>query len=150
MQNKMIKHKKGGVPISIALLVLATLGVCFFALFTFSTQQDKLVGELSFSNDVYSEEYLLNYYIQNIVLDISPGISNSEEFILRFKFLLNNYRSDNGDYYVSGFEQIEDQLILENVLIDDSFVNLTLNFDLVSDRGDVKVYHFEKTYFGKI
>ncbi len=103
-------RNKRGASISIVLLVVLTLILSAFTLFTFYSREKTMQGKLystRFLENLYAEEELINFYLQEI-FDKTEG-TNTEEFKASFKEKLEEYKVD-GVFIVNGLEQAEEQL----------------------------------------
>ena len=163
-------NKKGGVPIAITLLVLATLLLTSFSLVYFakkSTTNNKKIYSNGISEEVYSKAMLLDFYTQEITdkaakKTISSGDISKENFIDNFNNELNRYKLENGKFIIEELAQIENRLNQDNVIIQDknNGKEFSVTFDIsiykeISDNGKIKKpvsinYTYTKAFTSKI
>lgn len=126
MKNKkdrckmIIKNKKGGMSVSIALLVLATLVLSCFSLLTFYLREKNLreIIYLSSLEDIYSKEAIVNFYIYEamesaIKKSKNPDFSKAD-FITNFMAEINAYNLEKGAI-VMELEQLKQQINEESI-----------------------------------
>lgn len=118
----MLKNKKAGMEISIVLLVIATLVLTTFSLYTFYTKQKSIEEKIyitRFLEDIYSKEEIINFYIDNILEKSIKNSSGDENKIIEnFKQELGNYKNKDGKFIVSELSQIEEQVSQDNIKIE--------------------------------
>lgn len=141
----MMKNKKGGMEISIVLLVLATLILSTFALYTFYTKQKSMQEKIyitKFLEDIYSKEEQINFYIDNILEKSAKDFNkedSEEKLIENFTRELSKYKINN-NYIVPELAQIEEQVNEEHIKYDKDNQKVTAEFqitleDKVADNG---------------
>ncbi|MEM3112911.1 MAG: hypothetical protein QXI33_00610 [Candidatus Pacearchaeota archaeon] len=155
---KIVKNKKGGVPLSIVLIVILTIILLSTSLVLFLSREKQFSNSIystSILNDIYVRENMLNYQIQNLIENSLKNANSEEEFIESFKNQLNSYKNLQGVYLNPDLAQIEKQLnerdktrvSFQNQgdikIISISF-NIYLNNELL-DR-DKKVFNTEYSY----
>jgi len=129
MENVLI-DKKAGVSIAVVLLVIATIILSSFAIFSFITKQ-KNVEEVIYGNSlqgVYAKESLLNFYIQEIGDRSAKGVSSEANFISNFKIELERYKDADENYLLSELGQLNNQLNEESIKLENN--QISANFDI--------------------
>jgi len=122
-------NKKADMSIPIVLLVLLTLVLTSFSLYSFVLREKNIKETMQVPliiDIVYIEEAELNYYLQDI-FDRSVSL-NSVEFINNFENELAKYKGEDGIYLNKWLEQVEGQA--ENVEIDDGRISLVLDIEM--------------------
>jgi len=115
-----IKNKKGGMSVSIALLVLATLVLSCFSLLMFYLREKNLQETIYISSleDIYSKEEQINFYINKAMGSAAEGSKNPEfseaYFIINFLAEISEYKLENG-FVVPELEQLKNQINEENI-----------------------------------
>lgn len=163
MNQKFMMNKKGGVPISVALIVIFTILLFATSLVSFVLRDknfDSTVYSTSALDDVYSREAVINFQIQNMVDNSFKGIKSKEDFINNFKVQLNSLKNSEGEYLNPDLSQIESQLAVDKVKIEKENdiikkVSIILDINLKKELfvKDKKVldaeYNYAKTFESK-
>jgi len=113
----MIKNKKGA-PLAIVLLVVFALVISAAALFYFSVSERNINEKLHTSfalSKVYEQEKIADFYIQDVIDKAFAKSNNKEEFIANAKEVLSYYKDNNGNFAVSYFDEIEEQLTPDKI-----------------------------------
>jgi hypothetical protein len=129
----MLMRNKRGMSIALVLLVLATLVLTTFALFTFYSREKSIQEKIHttrFLEDTYTEEDLINFYLQDI-FDEAQGESE-EEFVDSFKEELKKYKID-GKFLVDELGQVERQV--EKIEVDEGKVMVEFQIELAGKSG---------------
>lgn len=150
MTLKIKMNKKATMSISIVLLVLATLILSIFALFTFNLRDNEareIVSYASYLEGIYAREEIINFYIQGIIDDIE--VKNKEEFISKFKQELGKYKDKQGDYLLSELSQVEEQIKEENIDIAEGKLKITFNIEIEKNTENLDVAYAYKKSFEK-
>ncbi|MEK6890765.1 MAG: hypothetical protein AABX03_01375 [Nanoarchaeota archaeon] len=136
---------KKGMTISIGFLVLLTLLLVGASLFLFVTEKSKInrtVNSVGFASQVAEREVLLNDYIQGVVNRAAKNTKTKDEFLTRFKDILDNDKiptnifiiGKDGLVYFPEYKQIIDQLKEENVELikngDKDIIKLKLSIEI--------------------
>ena len=130
-------NKRADMSIPIVLLVLLTLVLTSFSLYSFILREKNVEETIQVPliiDVVYIEEAELNYYLQDI-FDKSVSL-NSAEFINNFENELSKYRDDGGIYLNKWLEQVEGQA--ENVEIDNGNISLVLDIKMKGRQTEGK------------
>ena len=153
----MIKNKKGGVPLSIVLIVILSILLLATSLVSFVLRDknfESTIYSTSVLDDIYSREAILNSQIQNMVDNSFQGITSEEDFISNFRTQLNSYKDPEGVFLNPDLKQVEEQLLVEKVKIEkvDNVIkifSITLNIDLKKDlviKDNKKVFEADYKY----
>jgi len=132
----MINNKKGGVPLSIVLIVVLSILLLATSLVSFVLRDknfESTIYSTSTLDDIYSREAVINSQIQNIVDNSFQGISSDEDFINNFKSQLNSYKNPEGVYLNPDLKQVEEQLLVDKIKIekDNSIIKkVSINFNI--------------------
>jgi len=100
------KNKKAKMELSIVFLVVATLFLVGLSLFVFLIRAEgfqRQVDDYKALEEVYRRVELLDYYLDEIMDNVSEGASNAE-----FNEELEKYKSD-GKYFIKELEDVEDK-----------------------------------------
>ncbi len=122
-----MKNKKA-MSIAVVILVFATIFISGLCLVAFSLRKNNLDNLSSTSlGDIYRVESILNYNLRKIVDEsFEPGM-DKEQFIIKFKESLNEYKS-GGNYVIPQLSQIESQL--DNAIVENNRVSLPLDLKI--------------------
>ncbi|MEM3074796.1 MAG: hypothetical protein QW727_02545 [Candidatus Pacearchaeota archaeon] len=135
------KSKRGGVSLSVILLVILTSSLVAFSLFLFQTKITKFesnIGKSLILENTYSSKEIINFNIQNIV-DISAKESKSkEEFINHFKENLNKYKNVKGEYIIRELSQLENQLFIDKIVYDSHLNKFEVQFEIKIETNNVE------------
>lgn len=139
-----IKNKKAGMGLSIVLLVLATLILTAFALYTFYTKQSLIEEKIyatRFLEDMYSKEAQINFYIDNILEEAAESSEGREGGLVdNFKTELDLYKGAGGSFIISELGQIAEQADESHIKIEDGIA--TADFEITL-RGKVEINNKE-------
>lgn len=126
--QKNMKNKRANIPIT--LLVLMSLVLTVYALYSFNTNTNKISTEIKdsrFLDYVYSRENEINFYVNNIVEKAALKSSGDRSlFIDNFKKELLKYKK-NETFAPEELSQVEGQINNENVEINDKEVSVNLS-----------------------
>ena len=129
-------NKKGGVSISVVLIVLFSLIISLISLFYFMTKNnsaDASIDETEILEKVYSRQSVLDYYIQNIVDKSAKESVSREKFVDNFKSEIENYKDGNG-FFAPELEQALNQIDGSEIVVGDK-VSVKMNF-VIEDEID--------------
>src|SRR3989344_3840904 len=99
--NFNIRGKRGGVPISVVVLVFVVVALISYSLFIFMGEKreiKKSIGSSLFVEEIYSREAQIRFYVESSVYQSLKEMNlfnfNAEDFIRRFSALkLNKFIS---------------------------------------------------------
>lgn len=129
--DNLLQDKKAGMPIAIMLLVVATLVLVIFTLYSFNVSKNKFGNSIymtGFLDDVYSKEAMINFYIKSIVENIESP-SSAGDFASKFRQGLERYKN-NGEYIAPELKQVEEQAVSENVKNENGEYSITLSLKI--------------------
>ena len=138
-------NKKGGVPISVVLLVVATLILVITALFIFNTRVsniDKEIKSSVFLEDIYSTEIELDFVVEQVFDFCIVSFVSEEEFKSCFIERLGLFKL-SGEYVIKELGQVEGQVDDKLVLRDGL---LSGNFEFVIDKEFENSFEVEYKY----
>jgi len=143
-----MKNKKAGMSISIVLLVLATLVLSGYALFTFYTREKSVQEKVyvpRIIEDVYSKEEQINFYLDQIVENaalktvVFEGESAERIFADSLKKELEESKDKNGNFPIIELNQIEEQVKEENVEFDEEKGTIAIEFEIkIENNAEIK------------
>ncbi|HLD97869.1 MAG TPA: hypothetical protein VI815_00930 [Candidatus Nanoarchaeia archaeon] len=138
--------KNGGVPIAVFVLVIATIFLCSYALFTFYTSGQRVNAETNdFAFiDIEYKTSLTEIYLSNIVGKVSLVSNTEEEFLANFNKELLLYKV-NGEYELAEMKQFEDKLVLENIMLENNIFAVDIEINLNSYDENSGTY-IERTF----
>lgn len=148
-------NNKRGMSVSIVLLVLGTLVLCVYSLYSFTTRDKYFEDTLGVSQLVgtaYEREQEINFFIQDILNSIKNP-SNEDDFISKFSSELDKYKV-NGEFYPIELEQVKKQLISENVIKENGRYGVKLSivvsarYEDKNAKRDSAEYAYEKRFLG--
>ena len=148
---------KRGMSIAIVLLVLGTLILCTYSLYSFTTRDKYFEDTLGVSQLVgtaYEREQEINFFIQDILNSIKNP-SNEDDFISKFSSELDKYKV-NGEFYPIELEQVKKQLVSENVIKENGRYGVKLSITIsASNEGknakrDSVNYTYERRFLGPV
>lgn len=150
----LIKNRRG-MSISIVLLVLATLVLTSFALFTFYLREKSIQEEIyttRFLEEVYVKEEKINFYVQNI-FDNSVRDFNRDEDVSK---LINNFKQELGKYKINNkfviaeLEQVEGQINEEHIKVKNNKVTagfqITIKSNVTDEKKEKEIFSAVYTY----
>ena len=134
--NFNIRGKRGGVPISVVVLVFVVVALISYSLFIFMGEKreiKKSIGSSLFVEEIYSREAQIRFYVESSVYQSLKEMNlfnfNAEDFIRRFSDKLNA-----GKNYFPEVEQILDK-VSDGVEYDKDRGILKVNFDIVLEKS---------------
>jgi len=149
----MLNNKRGGVSISIVLLVIFTLVLVISSLTYFTTRSSGITKNLGNSFilervNINVEE--INFNIQNIVDRSFENSNSKEEFIDNFKLELEKYVID-GKFIIPELSQLESQLNSDSVVFSDKGVEVSFEIKVQDKVGNEFLvdYKYTKTFINK-
>ena len=95
-----MKNKKS-MSLSIVILVIGTLILSGFALFTFNLRQKNISEQVQvtrFLEGIYAKESKINFYVENILRGMEVKGLSKEEFESKFVIELNKYKEQGDDW----------------------------------------------------
>ena len=131
-------NKKAGNPIAIALIVVATLVLMIFALFTFLTKDT--TKQIRFESSsvidaVYIEESTINFYIQQIVTKAAAETPiNDYTKTLFLENVKKHFDAQSLGAIIPETQYINLQLDPSNVQIHDDKISLTLRLKVEKNK----------------
>jgi hypothetical protein len=140
-----VMNKKGGVPISVVLLVVATLILVITALFIFNTRVNNIDKEIKssvFLEDIYSTEIELDFVVEQVFDYCVESFVSEEEFGNCFRERLGLFKL-SGEYVIKELGQLEGQ-VDGGVVFGDEV--LKGNFEFVIDREFENSFEVEYKY----
>jgi hypothetical protein len=151
IMNANILKSKRSMEISIILLVIATLIIASYSLFTFYGGRNRVNEKAQITGileDLYSRESQINFYLTDIVekIEIKDKRNPEKEFLDGFEKGIYEYNGQSG-YAFSEFAQIKSQLKTGNLEISDNKIKIKLNI-ITSKEGDgvSAVYNYTKVF----
>ena len=146
------KEKKA--DISILLLVLATFVLVVTVTFIFykNTQNSGLqIKDSGFLDEVYLEEDIVNFYINDIIDKSIVGVGNDKgKFIYNFRNELPRY-IENGEFIAPELRQLGAQFDGDNVRIENGIIYAKFSIKIDKNFGDNMVsYLYEKEFTRKL
>lgn len=148
--NKMKMNKKG-MEVSVILLVIATLIISSYALFTFYGGRQKVDEKVQIKGileDLYSQESQINFYLENVIekISISDKQNPEKEFLDGFQKGIFSYKGQSG-YAFPELLQVESQLKTENLKIADNKIKIKINIITSKDGAGVSAtYNYTKVF----
>ena len=142
--KKFIKNKKASTPIGVGLLVMLTIVLVFFTLYSFNIKNKDIQEKINYPNSldkIYVREELVNFYA-NEILDnsIAKGKDNLKENV---KAELIRYKDKEGKYLVEGLKQLEEQT--DKIKVEGSKVSWKFNMTLQYSEENLKIsYNYNK------
>lgn len=150
MMNNILKNKKGAMALATTILVIATLIITIYALFTFYTvklDKSKNMGLYSNIEDLYIKEIQLNFLIEKIVENAALGERDKKAFLNKLKLELNKYKSPAGNFLnIPDLQQVESQLKEENIIEKEGNLSLRLNLIVRHEIKDAYLTLFDASY----
>ncbi|MEK6859882.1 MAG: hypothetical protein AABX54_03635 [Nanoarchaeota archaeon] len=131
MIQKITKNKKANIPIT--LLVLMTLVLTVYALYSFNTHMNKVSAEIKdsrFLDYIYARENEINFYVSDMIE--MAALKSSEDkslFIDNFRKELFKYKK-NESFIFEELNQVEAQINNENVEMNDKEVSINLSIKI--------------------
>lgn len=137
---RQLNKKADAIPIAIFLVVISTLFLTTFTMFTFSTRSEKIltgINDMKMINEINSKEFLVNFYLQEIVKKSAKNSKSKEEFISNFNSNLNLYKDSEGNYIFEELKQFENKLIRDMIVYENDKFEVELNIKLAENIYDV-------------
>ena len=136
--KKFIKNKKASTPIGVGIIVVLTIVLVFFTLYSFNVNNKNIQEKINYPNSldkIYVQEELINFYA-NEILDnsIAKGKNNLNENV---KVEIGRYKDKKEKYLVEGLKQLEEQT--DKININGKDVSWKLNMTLSYSEENLKI-----------
>jgi len=154
----LIKYKKGKMELAVTILVLTTLVLTIFALYTFHTRGSTIRETLYLSNfleNLYAREDLINFHVNEMleqsIIKFNKSQDTTEQIINNFTLQLEKYKENSN--IPEDLEKVEAQ-INENPDIftleeDKITLELTLSLNATETANKEKIAFANYTYTKK-
>ncbi len=149
------KMNKKGDTVSIVLLTALTLILVSVTIYYFIVSEKERTNILNIPvgiDSVYTKEAYLNFYLEASFDRASKDFAYSygkSKFIEKFKAELENYKDENGEYFIAGLDSVRNSVNESNVELTKTLLKLSIPIVIegnFQDQGLEVKYSYEKVF----